>query len=37
LVIIASKGHEATQTIGDERLPFSDRDVAREAHAKRSG
>jgi UDP-N-acetylmuramoyl-L-alanyl-D-glutamate--2,6-diaminopimelate ligase len=37
LVIIAGKGHEATQTIGEERVPFSDREVAKEAHAKRSG
>lgn len=30
IVIIAGKGHEATQTIGDEQRPFDDRVVARE-------
>lgn len=35
LVIIAGKGHEATQTVGTERLPFSDHEVARAAHASR--
>ena len=29
MVIIAGKGHETTQTIGDEVLPFDDREVAR--------
>lgn len=29
-VLIAGKGHERTQTIGDEHIPFDDRDVARE-------
>jgi UDP-N-acetylmuramoyl-L-alanyl-D-glutamate--2,6-diaminopimelate ligase len=30
VVVIAGKGHESTQTIGPERLPFDDRLVARE-------
>jgi len=31
VVLIAGKGHETTQTIGGEVLPFDDRAVAREA------
>ncbi len=29
IVIIAGKGHETTQTIGDQVIPFDDREVAR--------
>jgi UDP-N-acetylmuramoyl-L-alanyl-D-glutamate--2,6-diaminopimelate ligase len=31
VVVIAGKGHETTQTIGDNVLPFDDREVARAA------
>ena len=31
IVIVAGKGHEATQTIGDQVIPFDDREVARAA------
>jgi UDP-N-acetylmuramoyl-L-alanyl-D-glutamate--2,6-diaminopimelate ligase len=34
-VLIAGKGHETTQTIGDQVLPFDDRGVARELLSQR--
>jgi UDP-N-acetylmuramoyl-L-alanyl-D-glutamate--2,6-diaminopimelate ligase len=36
VVVIAGKGHETTQTIGDETRPFDDRAVARELLARRA-
>ncbi|HWN22073.1 MAG TPA: UDP-N-acetylmuramoyl-L-alanyl-D-glutamate--2,6-diaminopimelate ligase [Gaiellaceae bacterium] len=36
VVVIAGKGHEQGQEIGSEKLPFDDREVAREA-LKRNG
>jgi len=36
IVLIAGKGHEATQTIGDQVFPFDDRIVARELLGARS-
>ena len=30
IVLLAGKGHETTQQVGDLRLPFSDRDLARQ-------
>jgi UDP-N-acetylmuramoyl-L-alanyl-D-glutamate--2,6-diaminopimelate ligase len=37
VIVIAGKGHETTQTIGAAARPFSDGEVARRAHAERSG
>ena len=37
VVLLAGKGHETVQIIGDRRLPFSDHEVAREALEERFG
>jgi UDP-N-acetylmuramoyl-L-alanyl-D-glutamate--2,6-diaminopimelate ligase len=37
VIVIAGKGHETTQTIGDTATPFDDRAVAREVLADLSG
>jgi UDP-N-acetylmuramoyl-L-alanyl-D-glutamate--2,6-diaminopimelate ligase len=36
-VLLAGKGHEDYQIIGDQRSHFDDREVAREALARRRG
>ncbi len=35
VVLIAGKGHEAYQVVGDERLPFDDREEVRKAFSKK--
>ena len=35
-VLIAGKGHETCQIIGDQRLPHDDREVARECFTRKA-
>ena len=37
LVLLAGKGHEQYQVIGDRELPFDDVEIARHALTRRSG
>ena len=37
VVLLAGKGHESVQIVGDRRLPFSDHQVARDALEERFG
>ncbi len=37
VVLLAGKGHESVQIVGDRRLPFSDHEVARDALEERFG
>ncbi len=37
VVVVAGKGHETTQTVGDHVLPFDDRAVVRDLLARRAG
>jgi UDP-N-acetylmuramoyl-L-alanyl-D-glutamate--2,6-diaminopimelate ligase len=36
IVVVAGKGHETTQTVGDRALPFDDREVVRQVLDSRS-